>query len=87
MFAPEMKLPKITPLLLLAGLNMSVYAAGPLKVCVETSLRGYTSNSFEVGSSINLYPDEEVRLVTGVETINPRNGISMVEVDYNGENV
>ncbi|TNF30219.1 MAG: M23 family metallopeptidase [Deltaproteobacteria bacterium] len=87
MFAPEMKLPKITPLLLLAGLNLSVHAAEPLKVCVETSLRGYTSNSFEVASSINLYPDEEVSLVSGVETINPRNGVSMVEVDYNGENV
>ncbi len=86
-FPLEMKLPKITTLFMLAGLSLSAQAAETLNVCVESTLRAYTSSEFEVNSAFNLLPDEEVTLVSEQATINPRNGVEMVEVDYKGDSV
>lgn len=83
----DMKLPKIKTLFFLASLGLSAHAAEELSVCVDTTLRAYTSTEFEVSSAVNLLPDEQVSVLSEELVQNPRNGVDMVEVDYKGENL
>ncbi|MCF8060719.1 MAG: M23 family metallopeptidase [Bacteriovoracaceae bacterium] len=70
---------------LLGLICFSTFAEGSLKVCVNTYLRGYPDNNFEVDSAINIFPEDVVKLLSNKVVRNPQNGTEMILIEHLGQ--